>query len=139
MQYHPSNEYVLASGSYDGSARVWDCRNLSKPTGSLDTGGGVWRTKWYINKEKGEEEEEEEYLVLSCMHAGSHVLRVDKEGSTLRSITQHPPAKELGEKHLAYGIAMLDHDGERVDNKGKRLLASASFYENSVHLWGAQL
>ena len=57
----------------------------------------------------------------------------------LRSITQHPPAEELGEKHLAYGIAILDHNGERVDSKRKTLLASASFYENSVHLWGAQL
>ena len=134
LQYHPSKEHVLASGSYDGSVRVWDCRNLKRPTGSLDTGGGVWRTKWHIEGDS-RREEKEDYLVLACMHAGSHIISVKNGGGDLDSVWQFPKAEDLREQHLAYGIAMLDHEG----SDKKRMLASCSFYENSVDLWEASL
>ena len=124
----------LFSGSYDGLVRVWDCRKLNAPIDDLDTGGGVWRTKWHLEKDP-EVEQEREFLILSCMHTGSHIVGARREDFKLASVAQFPQAADLGNDHLAYGIAILDH--ERKDTT--RMLASCSFYENSVSLWDASL
>ena len=40
LQYHPSREHILVSGSYDGLVRVWDCRKLKHPLTTLTREAG---------------------------------------------------------------------------------------------------
>lgn len=37
---------VISQFSYDEQISSWDKRNLSQPTKTLQTGGGVWRIKF---------------------------------------------------------------------------------------------
>ena len=131
LQFHRHREHIFASGSYDESVRVWDDRVLTKPLATLHVGGGVWRTKWFQNSSS-------DFLALACMQAGSCVAEYshgdDNETPCLRATVVYPEENSLHEKHLAYGIASMlqwqDYKGEF-----NALIASCSFYENTVSLW----
>ena len=64
LQSHPTIEHCLASGSYDEKLRIWDTRNMRRPTCTADAGGGIWRIKWSPDPMTPEQ------IVLACMHAG---------------------------------------------------------------------
>jgi hypothetical protein len=59
----------VLTGSYDEMARVWDLRNLSRPTAVAEVpcGGGVWRLKWHPTHPG--------MLAAACMYGGFLLLR----------------------------------------------------------------
>ena len=160
-QWHPVQENFFATGSYDGILRLWDARSMRKPVWELDTGGGIWRTKWWsevTGESKGvwqdigtdstneHEKHSTTYLGLACMHAGSALYAVDEgkglAGSTLRLIGRHYQHSETPSGHLAYGFALLQgHPGVQSEQirespQGPSFLAvSCSFYDNLVQVW----
>jgi hypothetical protein len=105
--FHPTNQNVFLTGSYDQNLCVWDKRNLRSPVTAVETAGGVWRAKWGAVGVGGKD-----YVFLSCMQGGSMVYELDCSGvvpaapdtvfqgavatdpSLLQHIATHRPVKE---------------------------------------------
>jgi hypothetical protein len=136
---------------------------LAKPAATLHVGGGVWRTKWFSSGTKGGGgggvQDDDWCLALACMQGGSCIAQYsssssiassDSDGtpcSLAKALTHPQDPSLLTERHLAYGIGVLhEKEGEKQQGGGNdnpqqkqgALLASCSFYENSVHLWKLQ-
>ena len=129
------HEHLVATGSYDGKARLWDARQMRAPVTELDCGGGVWRLKWHPH--------DPSLLLAACMHAGFAVLRAsgglaDGEGSadnsggapTLESLATYE-AHGMGQA-LGYGA-----DWAWTGPAATPLLlgATCSFYDRALHTW----
>ena len=117
----PAATGILATGSYDEHIRVWDVRWPAVPTMTADTraGGGVWRLAW-------RDAETPRTLLAACMHASFVVARVAGGSvSITETYTKH------GGDNLAYGAAWWV--GGAAD--GGELIATASFYDSTVHVW----
>lgn len=52
----PSNGYVLASGSHDGSVRVWDVRSVRASNTSSEGGGQVGESIFVLEREGAKKE-----------------------------------------------------------------------------------
>ncbi|KAF8062794.1 Dph7 [Scenedesmus sp. PABB004] len=76
---HPRRPGVLATGSYDEAARLWDVRQLARPleTCRVETGGGVWRLKWHPRDDRR--------LLAACMYNGFALLRADEAWGGLQA------------------------------------------------------
>ena len=156
---------LIATGSYDGRVRLWDSRrspreplfvcvsaaeekgggeeaasppppsSSSSSSSSAPLGGGAWRLVWHPGGEPR--------LLCAAMHAGFAVLRLEREEerATTRIEVERryrghgadPSPLNGGAATLGYGCdwaLLADGDG------GSRLVAAtASFYDNAVHLW----
>lgn len=120
----PYQEHIVATGSYDESARVWDIRATARPVAvaEVPTGGGVWRLKWHPT--------DPQLMLGACMHGGFAVLRANSEsGSGERGI-------DVAERYphqvtLAYGAGWCAEVGE----DGTSVAATASFYDRLFHVW----
>ena len=126
--------HLLATGSYDEKARLWDARRLRHPLCELECGGGVWRLRWHP--------ERPQLLLAACMHAGFRVLSTgapaegDEDGL--------PSSLELGPSYEAHGTgaalgygADWAHRGEGAGGDGTAPVigATCSFYDRQLHLW----
>ena len=129
-----SGGQVIATGSYDEQARLWDARSPGRPllVSTLPTGGGVWRLRWHP-ADAG-------LLLAASMHAGFSILRVEEEGGgggedggglglSLAVAERYPH-----QATLAYGADWCAAPPPRA-RLGAALAATASFYDNLVHLW----
>ena len=130
---------------------VWRTKWFLSGTKSGDGGGGG-----------GGDHDDDWCLALACMQGGSCVARYSSSSSsssssstsgdcndtpTLTKVLTHPQDPSLlTERHLAYGIGVLHEKANNNNNSSSdspqhqdqqegALLASCSFYENSVHLW----
>ena len=158
-----AEEFLIATGSYDGRVRVWDSRNSQEPllvcasepeegggggggeTGSspcpspssAPLGGGAWRLVWHPRGEPR--------LLCAAMHAGFAVLRLkwengegEGEGGKARlEIEQRYRGHGADACKLNNGAATVGYGCDWVfdDTEGKLIAATASFYDNAVHLW----
>ena len=109
----PSTPHLLATGSYDERARLWDARMLRAPLVEHECGGGVWRLKWHP--------ERRDVLLAACMHAGFAVLHVpgleqppaDAEGTTSSDLSPRSPSRRPpGTRHTDW--AREGSDTERT-------------------------
>lgn len=135
--------YLVATGSYDEYLRVWKIAPLYQ-TGGLRRAslvaekrldGGVWR----LNTLDVEAETKasttarpwEVILLVSCMHAGSRIVRIrganDGKGEleVLARFEEH--------KSMNYGSDWFRGDGR--GSEGDRLCVSTSFYDRLLCVW----
>lgn len=152
---------MIVTGSYDGRVRLWDSRdpsaplflcaseeeekgregeetaNSSPPPSSSPLGGGAWRLVWHPRGEPR--------LLCAAMHAGFAVLKLDKEGreGEKEAKTSSIEVEQRYRRHgadpspLNGGAATLGYGCDWAFDAGSNLIAAtASFYDNGVHLWG---
>lgn len=130
----PSRPNLVATGSYDEKARLWDARMLRAPIVEHECGGGVWRLKWHPQQRN--------VLLAACMHAGFAVLHVeggeldavDVDLSTLTlDVAARYEAHGMGSA-LGYGADWAHRPAEDPPS-AKLRGATASFYDRQMHLW----
>lgn len=128
----PAREHLIATGSYDETARLWDARQLKAPLSEAECGGGVWRLKWHPVRQ--------ELLLAACMHAGFAVLRAPMEGGDANdgAATGELAVVARYEEHgmgaaLGYG-ADWSH-APSLNAHDAVLAATCSFYDRALHVW----
>jgi diphthine methyl ester acylhydrolase len=151
LQWHPSNEHIFASGSYDEAVRLWDDRNLRTPLLRVPMGGGLWRLQWAEVdvgcRGKGDaESSKESYIGVACMHAGAGLLRLHLGKSNTDDETCHDTTPVLldmqrfsddSESQLNYGMDFLTVPTRSSTSSlsSAPVLVTSSFYDNQIHLW----
>jgi len=118
----PWSPNCVVTGSYDEMSRVWDLRNLSRPTAVAEVpcGGGVWRLKWHPMHPG--------MLAAACMYGGFFLLR--GAGDALDGLAVVEEYTGHDNTTIAYGVDWCHRDELTVP-----LLASCSFYEQRLNLW----
>ncbi|XP_076160276.1 diphthine methyltransferase [Ptiloglossa arizonensis] len=121
-----TKEFLLSSGSYDDTLRLWDTRNLKRFVSETNLGGGVWRLKWDPFARK--------YLLAACMYGGFKIIDCER--------TEAPSV--IGEyKHesLAYGCdwsllnsAEITERIHRTQERNVFLIGTCSFYDHVLKL-----
>jgi diphthine methyl ester acylhydrolase len=129
---HPTLPGLVVTGSYDERARAWDARAPGRPlcvSTFTHAGGGVWRLRWHPA--------DPALLLVAGMHAGFCILRAgsagDGEFSSLSVAETYPH-----QATLAYGCdwrALPHNPSSSSPSSSSSLVATASFYDNLVHLW----
>jgi diphthamide biosynthesis protein 7 len=101
-------------------------RKLSTPLTQADVGGGAWRVKWHPSAARKND------LLVACMHDGFKIVRFDLDGH-LDSPNGCEVIKRFdAHESLAYAVdwSLAEHDTVET------LIASGSFYDHALHLWG---
>ncbi|KAK9888178.1 hypothetical protein WA026_000447 [Henosepilachna vigintioctopunctata] len=114
-----SQEYILASGSYDEHVRIWDIRNFKCPKSEIKTPGPLWRVKW--------DPFSQNHILVASMLGGVHVL----SGLDLMKPKIVDSYYEHG--NIAYGVdwSFLTEDEVRnYPQEGNVMISSCSFYDN---------
>eukprot|EP00127_Corallochytrium_limacisporum_P000242 Clim_evm10s8 gene=Clim_evmTU10s8 len=111
----------MISGSYDDTVRIWDCRALRQPLGSLEVGGGVWRIKPHpIHGSRR--------TLLACMYNGFAVADLSDPANPELSLPFQNPHESIG-----YGAEWLVEDDEEdkatLSDMDKGRAAVCSFYD----------
>lgn len=133
IQSHPSIEHLIAVGSYDATVRLFDSRRPLKPLAQADVGGGAWRVKWHPSPSRDHD------LLVAAMHDGFKIVRFHDIGHQTRPSSDANDANwEIikrydGHQSLAYGVDWSHNTWQ--DPPGQTLIASASFYDHTLHLW----
>ncbi|KAF5314173.1 hypothetical protein D9611_006820 [Ephemerocybe angulata] len=128
IQSHPYDPNQIAVGSYDATVRIFDPRNLARPTSDLAVGGGVWRVKWHPHPERKTD------LLVACMHDGFKITRFSDSGSPtiIKEFTEH--------ESLAYGADWsYAPSSKKTDGEGNEhpesWVGTCSFYDHRLHVW----
>jgi len=122
IQSNPHIEHLLAVGSYDNKVKLFDTRNPFIPVTEIDVGGGAWRVKWHPCFTRKND------LLVACMHDGFKVISfmLDHDnihGEIVKRFDTH--------ESLAYGADW----SFSLQEDGKTLIATCSFYDHKLHLW----
>jgi diphthine methyl ester acylhydrolase len=112
--------------SYDDKVRLIDARLPSKPLLEANVGGGAWRVKWHPSPSRKRD------LLVACMHDGFKVVRFSGVDGLDSNGTYEVVRRFDDHKSLGYGVDW-SYSGE--DSEGQTLIASASFYDHTLHLW----
>ncbi|KAF1921214.1 hypothetical protein BDU57DRAFT_584418 [Ampelomyces quisqualis] len=142
LPLHIDNQSALVlTGSYDDSIRLLRI----SPTGrkqvlaDVNLGGGVWRLKLLarsptlpahnaVEKWRSEPPPTEIVLLVSCMHAGTRVVKLSREGEDWKFKVL---AKFEEHESMNYGS---DAQPGR-DKEGRATVVSTSFYDRLLCLW----
>ncbi|KAF3390553.1 Diphthine methyltransferase [Penicillium rolfsii] len=124
---------ILLTGSYDEGLRVYHATRRGEVLAEEGLGGGVWRLQLLKTKESGSERYF--WVLASCMHAGTRVVKVTQ--------TQQDQTAEWGIEVLA---EFTEHESMNYASdvwKGARsselLCVSSSFYDRRVCVWRAKI
>ncbi|XP_070580514.1 diphthine methyltransferase-like [Ptychodera flava] len=126
IQSNRIRENILATGSYDENILIWDTRQMRNPLSTTSVGGGVWRVKWHPTHGN--------WLLAACMHNGFHVL----DCTTITDSAQPIIKSYHGHESLAYGAdwCQLLKPNNSDKTRPQNIVASCSFYDHTLHLWG---
>lgn len=118
----PHAEHLVATGSYDEAARLWDLRAPRRPLAAAAAacGGGVWRLKWHPSDPR--------LLLAACMHDGFKLLAADAAGGALAVAEEYAQ-----QRTLAYGADWCRAPALARARTG--VVATASFYDRQLHVW----
>ncbi|KIJ21756.1 hypothetical protein PAXINDRAFT_95261 [Paxillus involutus ATCC 200175] len=119
--------------AFDRRRQLFDTRKPLKSLMVADVGGGAWRVKWHPLAERKHD------LLVACMHDGFKIVRfgpkaASDEPSLFADGTSYEIAKRFDEhESLAYGV---DWSFKQRTTGNETLIASCSFYDCALHLWG---
>ncbi|KAL1958944.1 hypothetical protein VTO42DRAFT_3497 [Malbranchea cinnamomea] len=141
---------VLLTGSYDGYIRVYRLNMRGQVLEELDLGGGVWRLKLIKTTRKQAMSSDppspkglDYYILASCMHAGTRILKLSHtyasdsshEQWTFEVLTQFTEHESM---NYASDFRIQLDNGITTD--GTLLLCvSSSFYDKRVCVWNATI
>lgn len=129
--------FLVATGSYDESLRIWSITPLDK-TGGLrratclaekNLGGGVWRLKLLDGKKQQNDAPWDILILASCMHAGSRIVRV--RGDEKGEVDCEVLARFEEHKSMNYGSDWF----RGREEGGGWLCVSTSFYDRLLCVW----
>ena len=124
------SEHLVATGSYDERARLWDARQLRAPLCETKCDGGVWRLKWHPQRP--------DVLLGACMHAGFAMLHVGGE-LVAGAEAQSEATLEIAARYEAHGTGQsLGYGADWCHAPaadGWLLGATCSFYDRALHVW----
>ncbi|XP_031829648.2 diphthine methyltransferase [Nomia melanderi] len=132
LHSNASKEFVLASGSYDESLRLWDVRNIKRPISETSLGGGVWRLKW--------DPFARNYLLAACMYGGFRIVDCEnvETPSVIGEYNEH--------ESLAYGCdwsflksAEITQRMHKTEVQNVYLISTCSFYDHILKLSAVHL
>lgn len=113
--------------SYDEVVRNWDTRNLRRPLGEINVGGGVWRLKW--------KPLEGRYLLAACMYGGFRII--DCENVEIPKVV----AEYREHESIAYGCDWSGLSSQLIRSKGVpavkgdiSLVGTCSFYDHCLKM-----
>jgi len=109
------NDDLILTGSYDQHARLFDLRKPTRSLAAIDLGAGVWR----FNKGPSIDS-----FLVPCTQAGALILQLSLSTSYFTKLVQysgHNPDS------ITYGAAISSYCED--------IVASCSFYDNSLHIW----
>jgi len=107
------DEWLMWTGSYDESVRLWDIRNARCEVDSISVGGGVWRIKQKSNR-----------LLIGAMHDGFKIV----EGTeVVEEYREH--------KSLAYGADWIQGLSLLKNDAAYDVIATCSFYDKMLNVW----
>ena len=122
-----AKEFLLSSGSYDETLRLWDTRHFKRPVSEVDLGGGIWRLKWDPFARK--------YLLAACMYGGFRIIDCEntESPSLIGEYNEH--------ESIAYGcdwsLLSSPEIAERILKREMRdvaLIGTCSFYDHTLRL-----
>ena len=118
--------------SYNNTVKLFDTRNYRSAITEANVGGGAWRVKWHPSATRKWD------MLVACMHDGFKVVRfslgqVDEPVIPLSSKKPWDIVKRFDEHaSLAYGV---DWSFAGDGDSGGTQIASASFYDHTLHVW----
>ncbi|XP_053987824.1 diphthine methyltransferase [Hylaeus volcanicus] len=127
-----TKEFLLSSGSYDETLRLWDTRNIKRPVSETDLGGGVWRLKWDPFKRN--------YLLAACMYGGFRIINCERTDapSVVSEYNEH--------ESIAYGCdwsflnsAEIVKRIPKMEAGNVSLIGTCSFYDHVLKLSATHL
>jgi diphthamide biosynthesis protein 7 len=133
---------LVVTGSYDDHIRMLRVSTVGQREilADMDLGGGVWRLKLLdrkpslpahhgVEKWRSEPPPTDILLLVSCMHAGTRVMKLcrDKEGEWQFTVL----AKFEEHGSMNYGSDCQ----AKVNAEGKRTFITTSFYDRMLCLW----
>lgn len=117
------NEYMLASGSYDESLRLFDTRNFQRPLCEENLGGGIWRIK--------QNPQQRDLLLVACMYHNFSVVEIDGAFERLQTVGTY------GEhESICYGAdwCRLPEKRSGSDGDNVSVMATCSFYDHKLNI-----
>ena len=148
------NAPLVLTGSYDEYLRVYSVTRPGKVLAEHSLGGGVWRLQLLgvhgdedLEPNCAQHPHQREFLVLaSCMHAGTRVVRVSRQGDVddshgkwsievIAEFTEHESMNYASD--VSRGLC---GDDDLVGQERQQLLCvSSSFYDRRVCVWRVEI
>lgn len=114
--------FMLATGSYDEILRLWDKRNMKRPTSEINLKGGIWRLKW--------DPFTHQYLFAACMYEGFKIVNSNYDMSIIGHYNKH-----CG---ISYGCdwsLLKKEDVSRLKvSSGETLISTCSYQDCALKL-----
>ncbi|KAH9827564.1 DSBA-like thioredoxin domain [Teratosphaeria destructans] len=157
----PLTSDLILTGSYDDHIRLISAPIRGRRTvlAESNLGGGVWRLKLFDPAAKAaalpgtpasaaavlsseSESARSLFILASCMHAGSRVVRLSRSHSPAAPSAEHTDwsfevmAKVEEHKSMNYGSDIQPGDGTAdADERRLKTVVSTSFYDKLMCLW----
>lgn len=140
---HFGDDHLVLTGSYDDTLRLLRVKPLHKLSPGrpvivlteINLGGGVWRLS-VIGVPIVDGEKWEVVVLVSCMHAGTRILRIRGVGDAEAGMEVLARFEE--HRSMNYGSDWSRIDSQLRGNSKEVLCVSTSFYDRLLCVWTFQ-